>query len=113
MEPAQARALLLDADAAAVRTLADLGAEISAITDARRDANSDDEHDPEGATIAYERSQADALRRLAEERRAAVAAALLRVAEGRYGFCVHCGRPIPEGRLEARPWADTCVEHAR
>jgi DnaK suppressor protein len=113
MDPAQARALLAAADAAAVRTLADLGAEISAITVARQDANSDDEHDPEGATIAYERSQADALRRLAEERRRAVAAALVRLDEGGYGLCVHCGRPIPEGRLEARPWADTCVDHAR
>jgi DnaK suppressor protein len=113
MEPAQARALLAEADAAAARTLADLGAEIAAITEARRDANSDDEHDPEGTTIAYERSQADTLRRLAEERRAAVAAAIARLDEGRYGVCIRCGRPIAEGRLEARPWADTCVEHAR
>jgi RNA polymerase-binding transcription factor DksA len=113
MEPGRARTLLADADAAAVRTLADLGAEISAITEARRDANSDDEHDPEGATIAYERSQADSLRRLAEERRTAVAAAVARLDEGTYGICVRCGRPIAEGRLEARPWADTCVEHAR
>src|SRR4051794_22738754 len=88
MEPTQAGALLAEADAAAVRTLADLGAEIAAITEARQDANSDDEHDPEGTTIAYERSQADALRRLAEERRAAVAAAVARLDEGRYGVCI-------------------------
>jgi DnaK suppressor protein len=113
MEPDRVRALLGDADVAAVHTLADLGAEITAITEARRDANSDDEHDPEGATIAYERSQADTLRRLAEERRAAVATAVARLEEGRYGICIRCGRPIAEGRLEARPWADTCVEHAR
>ena len=113
MDAARARALLAGADAAAVRTLRDLGAEITAITDARQDANSDDEHDPEGATIAYERSQADALRRVAEERRAAVAAAVARLDQGRYGTCVRCGRPIPEGRLEARPWAEMCVDHAR
>ena len=113
MEPERARALLADADAAAVRNLADLGAEITAITEARQDANSDDEHDPEGTTIAYERSQADALRRIAEERRVAVAAAVARLDQGRYGICVRCGKPIAEGRLEARPWADTCVDHAR
>jgi DnaK suppressor protein len=113
VEPERARALLADADAEAVRTLADLGAEITAITEARRDANSDEEHDPEGTTIAYERSQADTLRRLAEDRRAAVAAAVTRLEEGRYGICIRCGLPIAEGRLEARPWADTCVAHAR
>ncbi len=29
-----------------------------------------------------------------------------------YGTCVVGGEPIPEGRLEFRPWAATCVEHA-
>ena len=32
------------------------------------------------------------------------------VAEGRYGICEVCGEPIPEGRLEARPWATRCVK---
>ncbi len=31
--------------------------------------------------------------------------ALKRIEEGRYGFCVTCGNPIPEKRLEAIPWA--------
>jgi RNA polymerase-binding transcription factor DksA len=33
------------------------------------------------------------------------------VAEGTYGICEVCGEPIPEGRLEARPWATRCVTH--
>ncbi|BDZ46681.1 TraR/DksA family transcriptional regulator [Naasia aerilata] len=109
MDEAQARALLRAADADAVRTLADLGAEIGSITAARQDANSDDEHDPEGTTLAYERSQADALRRAAEERRIEIAAALDRLDAGTYGICVRCGDRIAEGRLEARPWARTCI----
>jgi RNA polymerase-binding transcription factor DksA len=32
------------------------------------------------------------------------------VAEGSYGICEVCGEPIPEGRLEARPWATRCVK---
>jgi DnaK suppressor protein len=32
------------------------------------------------------------------------------VVEGRYGICEVCGEPIPEGRLEARPWATRCVK---
>jgi len=26
--------------------------------------------------------------------------------------CEMCGEPIPEGRLEARPWATRCVAHS-
>ena len=31
--------------------------------------------------------------------------ALKRIENGTYGKCVDCGRPIPEERLEAIPWA--------
>ncbi|WP_026413805.1 TraR/DksA family transcriptional regulator [Actinomadura oligospora] len=40
---------------------------------------------------------------------AAVQAAMQRVAEGTYGLCVTCGKPVPPGRLEARPDAARCV----
>jgi DnaK suppressor protein len=36
--------------------------------------------------------------------------ALKRIDEGKYGVCVDCGKPIPEPRLEAIPWAARCVE---
>lgn len=35
-----------------------------------------------------------------------------RVQDGTYGVCEVCGTPIPEGRLEARPWATRCVAHS-
>jgi DnaK suppressor protein len=38
--------------------------------------------------------------------------ALVKLDEGSYGRCDVCGRPIPEGRLEALPWATLCVEDA-
>lgn len=79
------------------------------IVDASRDSNADDEHDPEGATIAFERSQVDALVRQAEHRLAEVEAAFERLAAGAYGECEVCGRPIAAERLEARPTARTCV----
>ena len=37
--------------------------------------------------------------------------ALKRIEQGTYGKCVVCGRPIPEKRLEAIPWAALDVEH--
>jgi RNA polymerase-binding transcription factor DksA len=79
---------------------------------ASRDSNADDEHDPEGQTIAYERSQLAAVTRQAQEHLAEVDAAIERVAAGTYGVCEVGGEPIPESRLEARPTARTCVHHA-
>jgi DnaK suppressor protein len=35
-----------------------------------------------------------------------------RVADGSYGTCEVCGEPIPEGRLEARPWVTRCIAHS-
>jgi DnaK suppressor protein len=78
-----------------------------------RGENVDDEHDPEGATLAWERQQAAALAAEAAVERDELLAALDRLAAGTYGVCEVCGRPIPAGRLEARPAATRCVEHAR
>jgi phage/conjugal plasmid C-4 type zinc finger TraR family protein len=39
-----------------------------------------------------------------------VTAALAKLEVGTYGKCEECDRPIPEGRLEALPWATRCVD---
>ena len=80
---------------------------------ASRSSNADDEHDPEGATIAFERQQLAALLDQARRRLADVEAALERRAAGRYGVCENCGRPIAPERLAARPAARTCIDCAR
>jgi RNA polymerase-binding protein DksA len=93
--------------------LARLRADFGGIVAASADSNADDEHDPEGATIAFERSQVDALARQAERHLAEIDAALERVNSGAYGVCEGCGQPIPAERLEARPVARTCVACAQ
>jgi DnaK suppressor protein len=35
---------------------------------------------------------------------------LRRIADGSYGGCVHCDKPIQKKRLEAVPWARHCVD---
>jgi DnaK suppressor protein len=86
-----------------------LVADYAGVVAASRDTNADDEHDPEGATIAFERSQVGALVTQAREHLAEVDAALSRLDDGTYGVCDRCGEPIPAGRLEARPTARRCV----
>ncbi len=89
-----------------------LRADLAGIMAASEGANADDEHDPEGATIAFERAQtADMLART-ERRIVELDRALSRLADGTYGTCVVCGRPIGADRLEARPDATTCISCA-
>lgn len=73
------------------------------------DSNADDEHDPEGATIAFERSQVTSLARQVRRRLADVDTAEQRLEEGTYGRCLACRGPIAPARLEARPAAALCI----
>jgi DnaK suppressor protein len=77
--------------------------------EASRSSNADDEHDPEGNTIAYERAQLTAVLDATRRRIADLDDALARLEAGAYGICERCGHPIPAERLAARPSARTCV----
>jgi DnaK suppressor protein len=74
--------------------------------------STDDEHDPEGATIAFERAQIETLIEVAREHLDEIDDALERVRTGGYGICQDCGQPIAAARLEARPFATTCISCA-
>jgi DnaK suppressor protein len=89
--------------------LSGLERELAGIVESAQAANADDEHDPEGATIAFEREHAAALAGQAREHLAEIDAALRRIDEGSYGTCVGCGRPIGAERLAARPVTQTCI----
>lgn len=54
---------------------------------------------------------AQARRRRSE--RTAINAALARIDEGEFGFCVKCGDEIAEPRLLHNPSVATCIECAR
>ena len=102
------------------RTRAETLAQIDALTRefdevvaASASSNADDEHDPEGATIAFERQQVAALLDQARQRLADVDDALARAGTGDYGRCADCGGPIAPERLAARPQARTCIGCAR
>jgi RNA polymerase-binding transcription factor DksA len=86
-----------------------LSRQIRDIVESSRWTTNDDEHDPEGATIAFERAQ---LQSLLDQARADVEAldrAEKRLRAGAYGVCEWCGKPIAEARLEVLPAATRCV----
>ena len=82
------------------------------IIGASESANADDEHDPEGSTIAFERAQMAALLAQARAHLTEVTGALRRLDAGRYGCCEGCGAAIAPERLRARPTARTCIHCA-
>jgi RNA polymerase-binding transcription factor DksA len=95
-----------------LQRLNDLTRDFESVVSASRDTNADDEHDPEGATIAFERSQIAALVRQARQHLDEIESALYRISAAIYGLCETCGRPIADERLEARPAARTCLRCA-
>ena len=94
--------------------IAELEREFAAIVASAADgsAGSDDEHDPEGATVAFERQHLAALLAQARARVDAIDAALRKVDSGVYEICDLCGDPIGAERLAARPSALTCIDCA-
>ena len=92
--------------------LTGLERELRGIIESADTAGTDDEHDPEGATIAFERQYVAALIGQARAHLAEIDAAVRRLAEGSYGTCERCGRPIGAARLAARPVATTCMDCA-
>ncbi len=109
---ATARELLLAEQRRARERAAALEREFAGLAEAASSAGTDDEHDPEGATLAFERQHAAALLEAAREQLAAIDAALGRLQAGRYGRCERCGQPIDPDRLAARPTALTCIRCA-
>ena len=114
MEPSLipiARALAAERSRALARARA-LTRELADIIERSNDAARDDEHDPEGSTVAFERAQVSALLEAARTQLADIELAEGRLAAGVHRRCEGCGRDIPAERHQARPTARTCVRCA-
>ena len=94
---------------ATIRRAASLASSFDDIVEAASDVATDDEHDPEGHTIAWERQQLAALLDETRTTLTDIEAAEQRVVDGRYGTCTICGREIAVERLDALPATPTCI----
>ncbi|MCW2641235.1 MAG: yocK 1 [Dactylosporangium sp.] len=108
-EGAALKDLLIAERASTTAQIEALTRDLGDIIDASTSVATDDEHDPEGATIAFERAQVAALLSRGRERLIDLDRALERLSEGTYGECERCGQPIAAERLEARPASRTCI----
>jgi DnaK suppressor protein len=86
-----------------------LARDFDEIVTASADAVRDDEHDPEGPTIAFERTQVAALLADARALLHDLDAAEARLGLADAGRCESCGGGIAMERLLTRPTARTCV----
>jgi DnaK suppressor protein len=111
-EDADVREALATEQAELLARVSALSRSMDDIVSASVSANADDEHDPEGSTIAFERAQVAALLAQARAHLTESTEALRRLDAGGYGSCERCGAVIARPRLLARPTARTCIDCA-
>jgi DnaK suppressor protein len=109
MNDGDARKILEVERATTLQRLEALADEFNGIVAASMDANADDEHDPEGATIAFERERTAALRAQAIAHLSDLDQAFKRLTSGTYGMCITCGGPIGTERLRVLPITEFCT----
>jgi RNA polymerase-binding transcription factor DksA len=107
--PKDARAALAAERATTLNRIGAMTAEFDEIVSGSADSNADDEHDPEGSTIAFERAQTAALLGDARGYLEELDGAAGRLDAGSYWTCARCGGPIGAARLRARPATQTCI----
>lgn len=69
-----------------------------------------DQHPADEGTELFEEERDEGLAQRLEEELAAIERAECRLEEGSYGISIESGRPIPDERLEAIPWAERTKE---
>ncbi|GAB3692084.1 TraR/DksA C4-type zinc finger protein [Nocardiopsis oceani] len=101
------------AKAEAARLAESLTRQWEGVVEAAALTANDDEHDPEGSTLAYERQQLQAMRNHVHLELDRLDRAARRLREGTYWVCEQCDGPIAPARLVARPTARACIGCAK
>ncbi|VBB06178.1 zinc finger dksa/trar c4-type [Lucifera butyrica] len=91
-----------------IEQLEDTGLDDS-LADSTSELSRYDNHPADLGSETFERSKDFALRGNERLLLSKVERALEDIAAGTYGYCKKCGNPISEDRLEAIPWAGTCL----
>jgi RNA polymerase-binding transcription factor DksA len=103
--------VVAERDLVARRVIA-LTEDFDAIVASTELVSTDDEHDPDGSTIAFERAMVAALLEQARAQCAELDAALERLDTGSYGRCERCGDAIAPARLAVLPATARCINCA-
>jgi DnaK suppressor protein len=112
VQNSEAQARLVAERAETMERIASMNVELTAIAAASAGSNLDDEHDPEGSTIAFEREQLAGSRSRAQAQLVELDAALIRLGHNQYGRCEVCGQAVGDERIAALPATRLCVSCA-
>ncbi len=69
-----------------------------------------DQHPGDQGSETLEQEMDETKAVILDQEKSMVEQALARLADGKYGICVDCGKEIPAARLEAQPESIRCVE---
>jgi DnaK suppressor protein len=107
MDPNRARELLQ-------RERERIEEEIASLRSARGDGDDElahvDQHNADAGSELFENERDQSVINRLQQELAAIERAEQRIEDGTYGVSVESGEPIPDGRLEAIPWADRTAE---
>lgn len=81
--------------------------------DAAGELSAVDQHPADVADMTMQREVDYTIKGIVQEEAEQVQEAIERRADGRYGVCESCDRPIGKERLEARPQATLCIDCQR
>jgi len=93
--------------------LEELDTRLSKITDDVKHSDKPLDHDFSEQAVETENDEVlDALGNATRDELEKIKQAIMRIDEGRYGICLHCGEPIRKERLQALPYAVLCIHCA-
>jgi len=72
-----------------------------------------DDESADAGTATFEREKDLSIEQNVRDLLHKIDGALKRMAEGTYGVCDRCGRPIEKTRIKALPYVDLCIKDAK
>ncbi len=72
-----------------------------------------DDENADAGTFTFERERDLSIENNVRDLLGKIDRALTRMAEGTYGICSRCGKPIEKARLKALPYVDLCIKDAQ
>lgn len=72
-----------------------------------------DDESADAGTATFEREKDLSIENNVRDLLAKIDRALKRIAEGSYGTCDRCGKPIEKARVKALPYVDLCIKDAQ
>lgn len=72
-----------------------------------------DEENADAGSFTFERERDLSIENNVRDLLGKIERALARMAEGKYGICTRCGKPIEKARVKALPYVDLCIKDAQ